>query len=274
MRGTKFALGLAMLGVTGALFSYPVGAKAAPQLTMATGVGVAPQINTGNLPGGKRAISGAKKNNQLAQERANEANNIMSDPQSKSSGDLSALPDKVYSAAELILAVQKDPQSGQTLVGKPVKAEGIVLKVDSGKEFTTVYLGAPNANGKSPIFAFRLGGTQEFELGKVTVLEGKFVARTRVEGFPNDIYVVNAHGESSPDRSANADTEEKAPFDGWKFVGAVEADGGATGVFVREGKVIYAQSGDKLGEGVNVVRIKAGEAVLRDGKKLSVVSPW
>lgn len=276
MRGTKLVSGLAMLAVVGAVLSYPAGAKASPQLTMATGVGVAPQINNGFMPGAKRAINGAKNDKAQADAKVKELNGLMDDKEKAKQPDLGALPSKVYSAAELILAVQKNPKGAEGMYGTPVRAEGVVLEVQIKDGRTLVHLGAPNPTPKSAVFFFRLPGEVNLEKGKLVTLEGRFISRAKMDGIPNDVYLVNGIGldaETAP-AAAQSPQEPDVPFDGWKFVGSVEAEGGATGVFVKENKVLYAQPGDHLSDDVQVVRMKAGEVVLKDGKTVSVVSPW
>lgn len=273
MRGTQFFAGLAMLGVIGALLAYPAGAKATPQLTMATGVGVAPQMNTGFLPGARRAVDTAKSDKKQADAKAKEANSLMDSNEKSKGPDLGSLPGKVYSAAELISEVSSKGDS--SLKGMLVKAEGVVLKVESGQGFTTVFLGAPNPNAKSPIFAFKIPGEVSFEVGKATTLEGRFEGRVRVDGISVDVYMASALGSAAdPRASTAAPSEPEEQFGGWKFVGSVEAGDGATGVFVKEGSVLYAQPGDFLTDDVKVVKIKAGEATLRDKGQVSKISPW
>ncbi|MBS1710405.1 MAG: hypothetical protein JSS71_01620 [Armatimonadetes bacterium] len=272
MRGTQVLAGLAMVGVIGILLAYPAGAKASPQLTMATGVGIAPQSNTGFMPGARRAIDTAKSDKKEADAKTKELNGLMDDEDKSKGPDLSNLPDKVYSAAELIVGVSS---KGDTpFKGSLVKAEGVVVKTEPGNGFVTVFLGAPNANAKSPIFAFRVPGNPVFELGKVVSLEGKFEGRTRVEGIPVDVYVASSQGLSATPTSESTPKEPDAPFGGWKFVGSVESEEGATAVFVKEKEVLYAQPGDFLTDDVKLVKVKSGEATLRDKGQISTISPW
>jgi hypothetical protein len=272
MRGTQIIAGLAMMAIIGAITSYPVNANAAPQLAVAaTGAGLAPQINNGFISGGRRAIDTAKKDKKTADARVKEMNGLMEDEDQAKRPDLSGLAGKVYSAAEIITAVKKD--GPKKYEGTLVKASGVVLKVTSNPDYTLVFVGAPKDTDKSPIFAFRLPPNKHFEGGSLITLDGKFLGIMKIASAPDDIYLVNGTGFSGAAPKADPEKPD-VPFDGWKFAGSVESENGATGVFVREGKTLYAQPGDHLSEDVTVVRLKAGEAVLRDGSVNSVVSPW
>jgi hypothetical protein len=163
------------------------------------------------------------------------------------------------------------------MTGAPVRADGIVLKISKVDTRTVVYVGAPTQTEKSPIFAFRFAGDRTFEIGKMASFEGKFLTRMKVEGLPNDVYLVEATGagnSESPSAAAGDAEKEVKPFAGWRFVGSVESDGGATGVFVRDDQTVYAQAGDQLTDGISVVRLRSGEAVLREMGSVSVISPW
>lgn len=275
MRGTKIVIGLSMCAIVAALTSYPVGAKA--QLSMMGGTAAAPQINNGALAGGQRAIQGAKADKASADARAKAVNELMEDEGGASAQPaLSKLDSKVYSAGELIGAVES--KGAPSLQGAPVRVDGIVLKVIHANNLTSVFVGAPQKTETSPVFMVRLNGTHNYEAGSRLSFEGKFQMRMKMDGLNNDVYYVIANqagGSSTADASAGTgEVKEPEPFDGWKFIGSVEAEGGATGVFVREGQTLYAQPGDYLSDGVQVVRMRAGEAVLREEGDLSVVSPW
>ncbi|MFM9874502.1 MAG: hypothetical protein ACKVQS_13685 [Fimbriimonadaceae bacterium] len=271
MRGTQILAGLAMMAIMGAITSYPVNATAAPQLAVAaTGVGIAPQINNGFVSGGRRAIETAKGDKAKADAKVKETNSLMDDD-AANKPNLSGLAGKVYSAAEIIEGVKRD--GAKKYEGTLVKADGVVLKVLSKPDSTLVYVGAPKNADKSPIFAFRMPPNKQFEEGSRVSLEGKFLTRMTVEGMPNDVYLVNATGFNGAAPTADP-AKPRLPYDGWKFVGSVETEDGATGVFVKEDKTLYAQSGDKLSEDVKVVSLKAGSATLKDGETKSVVSPW
>lgn len=276
MRGTQIVAGMAMMAIVGAITFYPANAKAAPQLVgTAAATGIAPQINNGNIQGGRRAINTAKSDRVKADARAKELNGLMEDEEQAKKPDLSGLAGKVFSAAELIQAVNKG--GSKKYEGTPVKADGVVLKVVPKPDSTLVYLGAPKDAGKSPVFAFRMPANKAFEVGARITLEGSFVSRLSVEGSTEDIFLVNGNGlESSGSVAAPSagPAEPEVPFDGWKFVGSVETEDGATGVFVNGEKTLYAQPGDHLSDDVTVIRLKAGEVVLRDGKVNSVLTPW
>ncbi len=274
MRGTQIIAGLAMMTIVGAITCYPANAKAAPQLvSTAAATGIAPQINNGFMSGGRRAIDTAKSDKAKADARAKEMNSLMDDEEKAKKPDLSSLTGKVFSAGELISAVKKE--GSKKYEGTPVKADGVVLKVVPKPDSTLVYLGAPKDTAKSPVFAFRMPPNKHYEEGARITLEGNFVARMSVEGSSEDIFLVNGGGFGGQTQAAPADpAKPEVPFDGWKFVGSVETEDGATGVFVNEGKTLYAQPGDNLSDDVKVIRLKAGEAVLRDGKVNSVLTPW
>lgn len=271
MRGTQIVAGMAMLAIIGAITSYPVNAKAAPQLAVATtGVGVAPQIGTGSIAGGRRAINTAKTDKNVADARAKELNGLMDEGEKSHEPDLSGLANKVYSASELITGVQKS--GSKKFEGSLVNADGIVLKVVSKPDSTVVYVGAPKDADKSPIFAFRMPAGKVFKEGDRAALEGTFIGKMKVDGMPNDVYLVNSvEGKAA---QSVAPEKPRLPYDGWKFVGSVENEAGATGVFVKEGKTLYAQPGDELSDDVKVLGLKSGEATLRDSGTKSVVSPW
>lgn len=273
MAWTKFVVGVSMCAIVAALASYPVGAQA--QLSMMGGAALAPKMNTGSLAGGQKAIKGAKDDKAKADARAQAVNELMEDDGGQAGKpDLSKLDAKVYSASELIQAVSA--QGSEKMTGTPVRAEGVVLKVSKSGGTTTVFLGAPTNPQGSPVFAFRFEGERDFAEGSPQTMEGRFGGRMKMDGIPNDIYIVYAQGAGNSEGAAasSAEPEKVEPFDGWKFVGSVEAEGGATGVFVKEGKTLYAQPGDHLSDDVVVVRMKVGEAVLSEAGKASVVSPW
>ncbi|QYK53029.1 MAG: hypothetical protein KF824_12315 [Fimbriimonadaceae bacterium] len=277
MRGTQILIGLSMVVIVTTTASFPRVANGAPQLvTTMAGAGLAPQIGTGGIAGGMRAAGQAKENKKLGDARAKEANSLMSGEGGASVA--SSLASKVFQAGEIVQAFNANSaKAAKELVGAPVSAQGVVIKVVPSNEKTLVYLAPPNAKSDAPLFAFRFEGNHPFELGKPVELQGKFMGRMKMDGLPNDIYLVDATVEGAGGGAASAPKEPekpKVPFDGWKFVGSVEAEGGATGVFTKEGQTLYAQAGDTLSEGIKVGRLKSGEAVLIQDGKSSVVMPW
>lgn len=117
---------------------------------------------------------------------------------------------------------------------------------------------------------------------------GVYVDKSTDRKFGNTIYalkdgvfeqVVPGNGQTQ-DGNTKADTPEaeKPTFNsvlkGWNYRGMVQVEGHATGVFVNEDRVKYAQPGTALGEGVRVSQVNDEQAiVIVDGKKVQV-SPW
>jgi len=241
------------------------------------GAGLAPQIGTGGVKGGLKVAGQAKDYKKLGDAKAKETNSLMNDEGRASVA--SGLASKVFQAGEVVQAFNANSaKAAKELVGAPISAQGVVVKVVPSDEKTLVYLAPVNAKSDSPLFAFRFAGNQPFELGKPVELQGKFMGRMKMDGLPNDIYLVDASvdgGVGSGAANAPKEPEKpKVPFDGWKFVGSVESGGSATGVFTKEGQTLYAQPGDTLSDGIKVGRLKSGEAVLVQNGKSSVVMPW
>lgn len=276
MRGTQILIGLSMVVIITATASFPRVATGAPQLvsTMA-GAGLAPKIGTGGLAGGKRAIEHAKGNKAAGDARAKETNALMKDEGGASVAK--NLASKVYQAGEVVQAFSSNAgRAAKDLLGAPVSAQGVVVKVVPSNDKTLVYLAPANAKSDSPLFAFRFSGNRPYEMGKSVELQGKFMGRMKMDGLPNDIYLVDATsaGEGGEASAPKEPEKPKVPFDGWKFVGSVESNGGATGVFMREGKTLYAQTGDELSDGIKVGKLKSGEATLIQNGKASQLMPW
>lgn len=275
MRGTQILIGLSMVVIVTMTASFPRVATGAPQLasTMAA-TGIAPKLGTDGVTGLKRGIEGAKKNKALGDARAKETNQLMQDE--GGAAVAKNLASKVYQAGEIVQAFNTNAEkAAKTLVGAPVTAQGVVVKVVPSDDKTLVYLAPPNAKSDAALFAFRFSGNQPFEAGKNVELQGKLMGRIKMDGIPNDVYLVDASNGDQGASSAPKEPEKpKVPFDGWKFVGSVESNGGATGVFIRDGKTLYAQPGDKLSDGIKVGALKSGEATLIENGKASKLMPW
>ncbi|MDI9636933.1 hypothetical protein QPK87_32065 [Kamptonema cortianum] len=270
MRG-NYWLAPCLLGA--AFFAIAVGfqpADASPQLMdVATAQGIAPKLDTGNLPGGKKAIGQAKNIQAQTKEQAKSADQLLSDK--------SPLPSKVWKAEDFAKEYSKDPVSGaEKMQGQIIQATGVVIGVDRDGGVTVVTLAPKNAKQSSPFFMFRFNSANvNFALGDEATLEGIFVTQVAGQKGGNDIYACEALAKDSIVATPGAaPTEPPPPFNGWRFTGSVSDMAGSTGVFVRGAETIYAQAGDVLPGDVRIAKIGIGEATLIEKGTKSLVLAW
>lgn len=270
MRGKHVAILLACLAVVVGGAMSPAVAK--PQLSMMGGAALTPQLDTGNLPGGKKAIDQARKHQKETKERAKEADELTKDEPGVGSG----LPAEMLSPAQVISAFQQSPaQAAKSLTGAWVKVTGVCVDAQDKGDVIQVLLAPQNGSKTAPIFVFRLPrGSNTPNKGQLVELHGTFAFRGKVDGLPNDMYFVDGKDAAGQSVAPTAPEKPKEPFAGWRFAGSVAGKGSATGVFVRGEDTVYAQPGDKLDGGVKVVTIEAGEATLSDNGSKSIVVPW
>ncbi len=271
MNGKVLGTALGCLAIIAGGLTVHAVALPAPQLTLMGGTGIAPQIETGNLPGGKRAANKAREDKAIADQRAKDANGIMSSQDGKGGQIVPAL-----TPGEIVGQFRSNPEkAAKQLAGANVKVAGIVLKTEVGGGVLEIVLGPANANADSPVFVFRTSDQfQAPQLGQPVELQGFFAFRGKKEGFENEAYFVNLVQEAQPTATPEP-TEPPEPFGGWRFVGSVSSSaGGGTAVFVKDGETLYARPGDILEKDVKVVKVEAGEAVLMDHGTKSLVTPW
>lgn len=243
------------------------GVKSDPASALQNGLGAA-----------QKAKEIAKKGNQ----RAADANEIMSDAPVK--GDASqALVDSLADPNFIVQAYKSDPQrAAKDFPGTPVQVHGIVARADSSGPRTVVTILPTSGVAKGQPFLFRFpDNTQVFEEGRTISLEGVFVMRMSMD-TGETVYLVDVQGAVNPGSGtagaevppAEVPADFNAGFHGWRFAGSVADGEKGTGVFIREGETVYARPGDVLPGGVRVRAIKAGEAHLSIAGQTSVATPW
>ncbi len=278
MKGTQVLIGVAMTAIIGVTASFPGRVDASPQFEEKRSVLTAPQTKSSTPKTNYGKIKDSAESVKKAGDaRADATNKVMEGERP----NLDNLASKVYTAGEIVSAYSKDSKgAARSLSGVPVTVSGVVVNVVRGAGgSTTVFLAPPNGSKDAPLFAFRFGTEESFERGMQIELQGTFIDRINMQDVPNDVFLVQAAGTagvtaSTGVQAAAGPTEEVKPFDGWRFVGSVESEGSATGVFVREGKTLYAQPGDSLSPGLKVLDVRSGEAVLSESGRRASVMPW
>lgn len=212
-----------------------------------------------------------------ANAQVKENNALLEDSETKPS-ERRGLNIDVLDAGSFLKQFSSDKNAEKNLVGKFVKAQGIVLHYNVDNGHTLVALGPPNGSKKGPIFVFRFPGTDKaFEVGRPATMEGSFAFRNLDEQSGIMMYYLDTESQTTaggPVAPASGPAEPALPFAGWRFCGSVQADGGGTGVFERDGKTVYAQAGDELEGGVKVKSVGTGIAVLKDGDEPKTVMAW
>ncbi len=271
-------VGLGSFVVLGSLMGPAFGGSPQSLAGQATATGIAGDLGSRAGANVLGAADKAKGVSAKANARVKENNQLLEDSEQKPS-EQRGLNTTVLSAAEFLQKFASDKGAEKNLAGTLVRAQGIVLhyNVDAGN--TLVAVGSPSGDKKAPIFVFRFPGVDKaFEVGRPVTMEGKFAFRNLDEPSGIMMYYVDTDLNSSVASEASAvptgPVEPPLPFAGWRFCGSVEAEGGGTGVFERDGKTVYAQAGDVLEGGVKVKSVRVGVAVLKDGDEPKTVMAW
>jgi hypothetical protein len=192
------------------------------------------------------------------------------------------------SAAEVVAMYSADAKkAAQFLPGRTVTVQGIVAEVVQNGRVWAVVLLPPTGDVTAGTFFFRYTSKPPVEKGSSVTLNGTFAFRDDKD--PKGIvYIVDAiappvpttgpaprlpGGSPAPALLATPQNFDEA-FGGWRFVGAVEDQDGATAVFIhREGRIKYAKRGERLDERVRVLNIKSGRAQLSVDGKQTLIYP-
>lgn len=195
----------------------------------------------------------------------------------------SAASQRLYTSDQVLAQHKKDPKGlDAEMLGQRVVVKGTVIRADKENGFDTVLIAPAGSKDDSKAFLFQIPtGSQAFQVGQDVTLEGTYRNQFSDDGAGGTLFVIDGDPALAPraggDVSAppvGGPVEEEAPYGGWRFLGAVEDEAGATGVFERDGETVYAQAGEWLDKEFRVEGVKAGEAVIRgDGSSL-VIANW
>jgi len=198
------------------------------------------------------------------------------------------------------------PQGSQVAQGRAVPQQAALFDEKSAvkgrsyaTEGTVVFDGT--VNKQRLVIVVRIDGPNKFQLlgfrpvdpqlppipEKTAVqVTGVYAGKVRepqsgslIHGFDKAVFAAAGPSAQAPAPQAEQlKPEEKPTFSavlkGWTFRGTAQVDGKATGVFVNENRVKYAQAGDELAEGVRVKKVFNGSVrVLADHKTLDLM-PW
>lgn len=222
----------------------------------------------------KRATTVADK----ASDRTRLANQVMDD----TSADA---PGRGMTESSFMGEYNKDfATADRRMVGKWVHIDGVVVLSRTVDKYTYVYVVSKDSNAKGTAYAFRFDDpNMKFADKSPASFDGVFAFTRKDDKTGKQILYFDATGQtadagadaqSAPAQAAPKPVEPELPLAGWRFQGAVQTPEGATGVFTRDGKTLYAHEGDTLDKDWKVKKLSASEVEVSNGKKSQTAMPW
>lgn len=273
----------AVLSGVGASLILPTVSSAGQLAETMTATTISGQLHS-NQSKGIGAVNKSRGLASAANERRAYENDVIGQDSGNHQSDLqNGRPKSGVDAAAAAPFDEKHPVKGQSYA-----TDGFVILDEvypSGRLIVVLRIDGPN---KFQVFGYRPHDSSIAKFAKNTPVKvtGVYAAKikepqtgTMVHGFDDAVFSAGSSTMANNQAPNNAAAKEEKPtfnsiMKGWAFRGTVQVGGKATGVFVNESKVRYAQVGTLLDEGVRVASVGNGKArVLVDGSRFDV-TPW